>query len=162
MIYNMRIAIQGFSYHFYVFCNICLCLDLYFMLKAPFQSQDKRFNIYMIASGFTGLLGSLLFTFDLKTFTVTAVVLLGIYIISAISTSIYSVRNIANSGLSNEVSKLIWSRHFYWISVFLISNLFSAYTCIIDILNMKSDFTTRLSYANKGIVFRITWELFIW
>lgn len=139
----MRIAMQGFSYHFYVCCNICLCLDLYFMLKAPFSSQDKRFNIYMIASGLIGLLGSLLFTFWLKIFMIAAVILLVIYIISAISTSIYSVRTIANSGLSTEVSKLIWSRHFYWISVFLISNLFSAFTCIIDILNLGSEFTTR-------------------
>lgn len=108
----------------YLLLNICLCLDLILVIRAPFKSKDKRVNIYY-AICFLFSLGYALF-FEYTSFASSLyqlIVICSYFIIAPISI-VYCTIRLNRSGLSKEAKVLIYSRHVYWIVVFLLTNAY--------------------------------------
>jgi len=125
----------------YLLLNICLCLDLILVIRAPFKSKDKRLSIYYGIS-FMLSLGYAIF-FEYTTFASSTYELIVIfsYFIIAPSSIVYCIIRLNRSGLSKEARLLIYSRHVFWIVGFLLTNAYIIYenTLTVAFSIMDSD-----------------------
>lgn len=111
----------------YLLLNICLCLDLILVIRAPFKSKEKRVNFYYTASFILSLAYAMFFEYTSFASATYQLLVIFSYFIIAPSSIVYCIIRLNRSGLSKESRALIYTRHVYWIVGFLLTNAFIIY-----------------------------------
>ena len=130
-------VIYAFSYVTSLNLNVCVSLDLIFMLKNPFKKSEARYRPFLYISIVLGVIETIVldlpFTHDLKS-KIDSIINLTAYlgfVILGVTSICVSFRELSKPGCSLELRKLIFQRHFLYISAYILCNLFTALSDLV-------------------------------
>ena len=134
-------VIYAFTYVTSLNLNVCVSIDLIFMLKNPFKKSEARYRPFLYASIIFGALETIVLDLPFDTVLIDKVKsminllsYLGFVILGIISIFV-SFRALSKPGSSLELRKLIFQRHFLYINAYIVCNIFTALSDLVYLFN---------------------------
>ena len=130
-------VIYAFTYVTSLNLNVCVSIDLIFMLKNPFKKSEARYNPFLYASIIFGALETIVLDLPFDTVLIDKIksmINLGSYlgfVILGIISIFVSFKALSKPGTSLEIRKLIFQRHFLYINAYIVCNIFTALSDLV-------------------------------
>lgn len=109
------------------------------MLSRPFDSAEKRLKKCQILCFCFSFIMTVVFFVSKDVFYWTEFGLLLLYSFVLICTTAYCMYTLPKSSACPDTKTVIWRRHIYWSSIFIISNAAVAYANSISLFGIKVD-----------------------
>ena len=137
-------VIYTFTYVTSLNLNACVCFDLILMLTNPFKKSEARYFPFLFGSILVGVIMTIsqVFPFGDPSYqnrinsAISFIAYLAFVTLGLISI-IVSFGVLSRPGVSRELRRVIFQRHFAYITAYTFCNIFTALSDIIFILNNK-------------------------
>ena len=136
--------IYAFTYVTSLNLNICVSLDLIFMLKNPFKKSEARYRPFLYTSIVLGAIETIVLDLPHESATksrIDSLINLGAYlgfVALGVTSILVSFNALSKPGCSLELRKLIFQRHFLYITAYIVCNTFTAISDI-NLLVFQND-----------------------
>ena len=133
--------IYSFTYVTSLNLNVCVCIDLVFMLKNPFKKSEARYRPFLYGSIIIGALETIVLDLPFNTVLMDkfkSLINLGSYlgfVNLGIIPIFVSFNALSKPGCSLELRKLIFQRHFLYIAAYTVCNIFTALSDLVYLFN---------------------------
>ena len=130
-------VIYAFTYVTSLNLNVCVSIDLIFMLKNPFKKSEARYHPFLYASIIFGALETIVLDLPFDTVLIDKIksmINLGSYlgfVILGIISIFVSFKALSKPGTSLEIRKLLFQRHFLYINAYIVCNIFTALSDLV-------------------------------
>ena len=104
--------------------NLCLCLDLFLMIRYPFAKKDKLMNIYVWVSLVASIVVSI------KSAWATNI----IFLVTGVGSSIFAFSFLNKPGISREIRSLVLKRHISSIVFFFVADQYVILSCLMVVM----------------------------